>query len=178
KAGRSPTASAGCGRREHAPMSSQTHFFSDRDCIPALLARCAAQRPEHVYLTVDAQPITCAALHERVERAAAALYARGVRPGDRVAVMLGHHFDHVVAFFALMRVGAVLVPVNVHLRGAGLAHVLSHSEPSLLLADAEFRDVLREIPIGQAPKTVVWRETEAASAPRMAQTSGLHETQA
>src|ERR1700680_1359578 len=76
--------------------------------------------------------------------------------------MLGHHFDHVVAFFALIRAGAVQVPVNVHLRGAGLAHVLSHSEPSLLLADAEFRDVLRDIPLAQSPQTVVWRQAAGA----------------
>jgi crotonobetaine/carnitine-CoA ligase len=159
-------------------MSSQTHFFSDRDCIPALLEQCAAERPAHVYCTVDGQAITHATLHERVARAAAALYARGVRPGDRVAVMLGHHFDHVIAFFALMRVGAVLVPVNIHLRGAGLAHVLSHSEPSLLLADAQFREVLREIPFAQSPETVVWRETAAEFTTRMARASGLHENRA
>ena len=80
-----------------------------------------------------------------------------MRQGDRVAVMLGHHLDHVVAFFALMCVGAVQVPINIHLRGAGLAHVFSDSAPSLLIADDEFRDVLQDIPLARSASGVLWR---------------------
>jgi len=138
-------------------MSARTHFFSDADCIPGLLAQCAAERPEHVYCTVGSQAITCAGLSKRVTRAAAALYAHGVRPGDRVAVMLAHHLEHVITFFALMRIGAVQVPINTHLRGSGLAHVLAHSEPALLIADDEYCDVLMDVPLAQSRRAVVWR---------------------
>ncbi|WP_442575945.1 long-chain-fatty-acid--CoA ligase [Microbacterium sp. F51-2R] len=52
------------------------------------------------------------ALQEAVERAAAGLKARGVGPGDPVAIVLPNCPQHIVAFYAILRVGAVVVEHN------------------------------------------------------------------
>ncbi|MEC7258153.1 MAG: AMP-binding protein, partial [Pseudomonadota bacterium] len=121
----------------------------------------ARDRPDHVVLRDGDTTLTYAGLLNSVDRAATGLMARGLGAGDRVAVMLGHHLEHVVMFFAVMRAGAVLVPINVALKGPSLAYQLTHSAPSLVIADAEFADVLRD-PLAQARAEgaradVVWR---------------------
>ena len=75
---------------------------------------------------------------ERVNRFANGLLALGLKRGDRVAVMLPNHPDYVVAFLAAARIGVCQVPVNINLRGAGLAYVLEHSELRGLIVDARF----------------------------------------
>lgn len=48
----------------------------------------------------------------RVEAAAADLTARGVTPGDRVGLCAANSADHVVAYLAILRAGAVWTPLN------------------------------------------------------------------
>lgn len=51
-------------------------------------------------------------LDEQIQRAAAALHARGVRAGDPVAIVLPNCPQHIVAFYAILRLGAVVVEHN------------------------------------------------------------------
>ena len=51
-------------------------------------------------------------LNEQISRAAAALRDRGVRPGDPVAIVLPNCPQHIVAFYAVLRLGAVVVEHN------------------------------------------------------------------
>lgn len=144
-------------------------FFRDEETVPALLARAAAERPDHVYLRHDGRTLTCSGLAAAVEKAAAGLAARGIGRGDRVAVMLGHHLDHVLVFFAVMRVGAILVPVNVALKGPGLEYQISHSAPAMVVADGEFAEVLaqpiRAARAAGARAEAAWRDASADGLP-------------
>ena len=47
-----------------------------------------------------------------VAKLAQAFHARGVRSGDRVAIMARNHVGHVLTLFAVARLGAIMVPVN------------------------------------------------------------------
>jgi long-chain acyl-CoA synthetase len=51
-------------------------------------------------------------LNEQISRAAAALRDRGVRPGDPVAIVLPNCPQHIVAFYAVLRLGAIVVEHN------------------------------------------------------------------
>lgn len=51
-------------------------------------------------------------LQEQIERAAAGLRARGVRAGDPVAIVLPNCPQHIVAFYAILRLGAVVIEHN------------------------------------------------------------------
>lgn len=75
------------------------------------------------------------ALAGAVEALARGLQRVGVRPGDHVAVLLPNHPDHVVAFLALIRLGAVQVPGNIRLRTEGLRYLLAHAEARVVVAD-------------------------------------------
>jgi crotonobetaine/carnitine-CoA ligase len=119
------------------------------------LTRRAQQTPEAVYCTYRGQALTCAELARQVMQVAARLTAQGVRPGDRVALMLATDPLHLATLLALARLGAVRVPVNVHLRGAPLLHLMAQLKPQWLIADPQHRAVLEEC--GPLPR-MLWRE--------------------
>lgn len=66
---------------------------------------------------------------------AGGLHAQGVRPGDKVAVMLGNRLEWVEVYFALAALGAVCVPVNVLLTGQEISHVCRDSGATCLVMD-------------------------------------------
>ena len=78
-------------------------------------------------------PVAAAELDRRSAQAAAALAARGVVPGDRVLWRARATLDSVEALVAVLRAGAVLVPVSPSARGAEVAHVVGDAGPVLAL---------------------------------------------
>ena len=79
-----------------------------------------------------------AALADRVERLAEGLFAIGVQPGERVAVVARNRADTVALYFAAARLGAVLVPLNYRLSGAELGWILGHCPPRVLCIERDF----------------------------------------
>lgn len=110
--------------------------------VPELLAAAAVERGDEPYADCAGERVTFGDLARTVEEAQRGLAALGVRPGDRVAVMLPNHLEHVVLVHALVCMRAVWVPVNTRLRGEPLAHVLTDSDPSMLIADPAYADQL------------------------------------
>ena len=85
---------------------------------------------------------TYADFAERVERLAGALHERGVRPGDRVAAVAENVPGLLELHYAAAGSGAVIVPVNFRLGPTELGLIFADSEPSLVFADAPYRDAL------------------------------------
>jgi acyl-CoA synthetase (AMP-forming)/AMP-acid ligase II len=73
-----------------------------------------------------------------VNRMAAGLEQHGVRKGDHVAVLLGIQIEFPLVFFALMKLGAVLVPLNTRFKGEELAYEINDSESKVLIVDEEY----------------------------------------
>lgn len=78
---------------------------------------------------------TYAELLGLVARAAAALRARGMGRGDRVALLLPDGLGWAAVFFAALRLGAVAVPLNTRLTPAALEALLVDARPRALVAD-------------------------------------------
>ena len=83
----------------------------------------------------DGRAQSFAELHTRAIRLASGLAAHGVKPGDRVAVMLTNRFEWPETLFALAGLGAVCVPVNILLRAGEVDHILEDCGATLLVAD-------------------------------------------
>lgn len=86
-----------------------------------------------------------ATLHEMVARLAAGLQAWGLRKGDRVAFFCGNSPEFVVAYLAVVRLGAVMVPINLRYRTRELGHILSDSTPRLILTERGLLPLLDEV---------------------------------
>jgi long-chain acyl-CoA synthetase len=84
-------------------------------------------------------------LNEQVDRFANALYQLGVRKGDRVALMLPNSPHFVIAFFAAMRIGAVIVNNNPTYTARELRHQLEDSGAETIILLNLFYPRLREV---------------------------------
>ncbi|WP_332816460.1 class I adenylate-forming enzyme family protein [Ramlibacter sp.] len=111
----------------------------DSDTLSGMLAARAAARPDAPALHFEGQVLRCADL----DRGACALAARlwhewGVRPGDRVAWLGLNHPGQVLLLFALARIGAMLLPLNVRLAPAEWETLLAECTPLHLVHDDAF----------------------------------------
>ena len=73
-----------------------------------------------------------------VNRIAAGLEKHGVKQGDHVAVLLGVQMEFSLSFFALMKLGAIVVPLNTRFKGEELAYEINDSESKVLIVDEEY----------------------------------------
>ncbi|HUM10925.1 MAG TPA: o-succinylbenzoate--CoA ligase [Myxococcaceae bacterium] len=104
--------------------------------------RQALHRPEGLALVALDRQWTWATLDREVARVADVLRSQSVRRGERVAVLAANHPSTVVLLFALRRLGAALVPLNVRLAPPELRAQVDRAHPRMLLADADRREVL------------------------------------
>ncbi|WP_028048204.1 AMP-binding protein [Cellulomonas sp. URHD0024] len=95
--------------------------------LGAALDRAAARCPERIAVDFLAGQTTYRDLADAVARGAQALLDLGVQPGDRVALVIPNCTAHVVAFYAVLRLGAVVVEHNPTYTAGELAHQLADS---------------------------------------------------
>jgi benzoate-CoA ligase len=86
------------------------------------------------------EAMSFAALAERVARASGAFTALGVRPGERVLLLMRDTPEFAAAWLGAVRAGAVAVALNNKLSDAELAHVVADSRPRLAVLDEAFAD--------------------------------------
>ncbi|GAA2074751.1 AMP-binding protein [Aeromicrobium halocynthiae] len=112
--------------------------------IPQHVSHWATRRPDHVALRMDDRFWTYAQLDDTHRRVATWMSARGVSKGDRVALFLGNSPEFAIAFLALLRLGAVHVPVNPMFQPAELAYELLDAEPVMIVTSSALRPVIRK----------------------------------
>jgi fatty-acyl-CoA synthase len=88
---------------------------------------------------------TYAELAQRAGLMAAALRARALQPGDRVAILAPNVPAILEAHFGVPAAGGVLVTLNTRLSAAEIEYILSDSAPKALIVDAEFRKLVEPI---------------------------------
>jgi len=107
----------------------------------SFLERAAAVYPHHPAV-IHERVYGYAEFHERCCRLASALRARGVGPGDTVAVMAPNVPALLEAHYGVPMLGAVLNALNIRLDAASLAFILDHGEAKVLITDREFASVI------------------------------------
>jgi amino acid adenylation domain-containing protein len=116
------------------------HFFDDT----------LARRPHHTALVCGPQRHTYAELDRRANVLARLLQRRGVVRGDRVALFLDNGVEFVAGVLAVLRLGAVFMPVNALTKDDKLAYMLRDARASALLTQAHLAPAWRAA-IGEAP---------------------------
>jgi len=112
--------------------------------------------------------LTYEELESAAERAAAVLAARGLRRGDRLALFLGNRPETVVAVLAALRLGAIVVPLNLAYRRREIGHILTDAEPRVLLAESDQLAHLEDVPAaerGALEAVLLAEELRAGSTP-------------
>lgn len=88
-------------------------------------------------------------LNKRCNQIGNALLAKGIQPGDRVALVLKNGIEFVETYFAVAKIGAVLVPINCRLVAAEIAYILQDSGAKALVFDNDFDDAISQLATNQ-----------------------------
>ncbi|WP_433336641.1 AMP-binding protein [Spirillospora sp. CA-294931] len=135
--------------------------------LAALLASQARRSPDRVLLRTATGDLGYAEAHLQAGRHAAALAAHGVRTGEPVAVLMRNGTGAVLTWFGVARLGAIHVPLNTALIGAGLVHALRVSGARVAVADAASLPPLMDV-IDDLDLTVLVHGGEVPPGPRFA----------
>ncbi|HJU73807.1 MAG TPA: AMP-binding protein [Gemmatimonadaceae bacterium] len=88
----------------------------------------------------ELRSLTFGEIDARSHQLAAEFAARGVQAGDRLALFLPNGIDFIDAFLAAVKLGAIVVPVNVLYRERELTHILADASPRALITTKELLD--------------------------------------
>jgi len=105
-------------------------------------ATVAARWPDRPAIIDDDGTVSYAELHRRSNALARVLRQRGVGSGDGVALMCRNHRGFVEGSIAISRLGADVLYLNTSFAGPQLADVIAREQPSLVLHDEEFTELL------------------------------------
>lgn len=121
-----------------------------------LVDRAADMAPQSEALDDGKKSFDFGQLADAVRTAADHFARSGIRPGDRVAASLGNEAGLVIAFFGVMKLGAVWVGINKILPSDDKRYILDHSGARLLLTDASLRDQIEAFRPQIATLEAVW----------------------
>jgi fatty-acyl-CoA synthase len=143
----------------------------------------AKLRPNATAVVFGERRLDYTTLNERACRAANALLAEGIEPGDRVAIMARNCDAFMVLFFAAAKIGAVFVPINFRLAAPEIGQIVTGCWPKLMLCGTSMAGVAAElraegtltkvIPVADEPETVSppafenWLRASAAEEPEI-----------
>jgi fatty-acyl-CoA synthase len=79
---------------------------------------------------------------QECDRWSAALAHLGVRRGDRVAYIAPNTLRHLISFYAVPQLGAVLVPINFRLIADDFAYIINHSGAKVVCVHPDYREMV------------------------------------
>ncbi len=113
--------------------------------IGDLLQRNANKFPEKLAVVSEEVSMNYRTLNERVDRLAAYLVIAGMKKGDRVGVLVHNGHQFIETYFALAKTGGIFCPYNNHLRQSELKDIIEYSDPSFIILDKDFGDMVNAI---------------------------------
>jgi acyl-CoA synthetase (AMP-forming)/AMP-acid ligase II len=103
--------------------------------IDAMFRSTVEKMPRQIALVFASERLTYAELAQRVDAVVAHLQQRGIGHGDRVALLIGNRPIFVFALLAILRIGAICVPMNTRQRQPEITYMASQSGACAILFD-------------------------------------------
>ena len=101
--------------------------------------------PQKEAIVCEGERLTYGAFKDRVCRLAHGLDRRGIRKGEKIAILHPNCHVFMEAYYGAALLGAVLVPINYRLSSREIAFILEDSESRVLIASPEFGNVVDEV---------------------------------
>lgn len=121
--------------------------------VAAILKESADRTPDAIAIVVGDEQISYADLWRQTREYAGALRSRGVKPGDAVAMLVPNVADFPRLYYAILSLGAVVVPVHALLKADEIEYVLRDSGATILvcaaplLGEGEWGGALAGVPV-------------------------------
>ncbi len=121
------------------------HIDYPQTTMPAVLEETARKHPNHTALIFKDAKITFREYNEAVDRFAAALQKLGVNKGDRVAIHLLNCPQFPIAYYAVLRIGGIVVPCNPIYTAREMRHQLSDSGAEVIVTLSAMYPIIKQI---------------------------------
>ncbi|MDQ1504379.1 MAG: carnitine-CoA ligase, partial [Actinomycetota bacterium] len=113
--------------------------------IEQTIRKRVADHPDATWLKWKAEEVPWRDVLSYSQRAANGLLELGVRPGEKVALLLPNRPEFLWAHLGIIFIGAHSVPINTSQRGATLAHILSDSDAVTAIVHEDLREALLSV---------------------------------
>ena len=120
-------------------MKTATMKTATMKTVGQVLHAQARERGEADFVITETERLTYSAAEERSRAIARGLVAAGVGKGERVAVLLPTGIPFTVAWLAVVRIGAVAVPISTFSKAGELRDVLARADVGTLLGTTTYR---------------------------------------
>ncbi|HEY3604725.1 MAG TPA: AMP-binding protein [Sporichthyaceae bacterium] len=129
--------------------------------VEQMIRARAAEHPDTPWLYWGEETISWAQTLSHAQRAANGLLEQGVRPGERVALLMANRPEFIWLHLGVLMIGAHSVPVNISQRGVTLEHILGDSDAVAVIHDDSVTDVVTAV----APRLPALRRVIAVDGP-------------
>lgn len=109
------------------------------------LLNSVSKFPDRVAYAFLNESVSYFQLNQHVDLFAASLIEHGIEKGDKVAMLLSNSPEFVTAFFGILRVGAVVVPINPTFTEAEISFILSNSGAKAAIALSALKPILSKL---------------------------------
>ncbi len=130
-----------------------------------LLQRTAQQFPNTIALICRDVSIPYRALYYYASLLSNQLIKQGIKPKDRILLFFENSIEFYVGYFAIIQIGAVVVPVNTFLRERELAHIINDAKPTMIIASSDLAERLHKTDVDNMPPLLTEKDMDLASAP-------------
>jgi fatty-acyl-CoA synthase len=129
----------------HWPPGLPHHIEVPQQSVAQNLIDTATRLPDKTAIRYYGADISYGRLLDDVERIAGWLQAQGVKRGDRVLLYLQNSPQWVIAYYAILRADAAVIPVNPMNRQAELEHLAGDTDARVVIAGSELVDHVRPL---------------------------------
>jgi acyl-coenzyme A synthetase/AMP-(fatty) acid ligase len=113
--------------------------------IGSLFSRHAKYRPNHLAVVFEDQRLTYLEFNKSINRLANALLDMGIRKGDKIATILPNCLELLEVYWAVSKIGAVVVPLSTLLLEKAMLTLLQDSDTVLVITNTDFVENLNAI---------------------------------
>lgn len=110
---------------------------------------------EYVFLKFNEQEYTNTDMERLSNRLGHGLQQRGLQKDERVVVFLHNMPEVLISYYAILRAGAIVVPVNPQLSAQELAYIIDHSEAAMIISSARLSATVRRAQKLAAAESIV-----------------------
>lgn len=116
--------------------------------VHEILEYTAGRLPDKIALIEGEQKLTFGEILRKVEALSSRLAERGIVEGDRVALLFPNCIEFCIAYFAVLRLGAIVVPLNNRLAAKDFIYILNDCGARTLILGYQFWEVFQSFSDG------------------------------
>ena len=126
----------------------------------SFLHKNAQDFPNKAALFIDKQTLTYKKLLQESDRIASFLGVKGIKKGDRVAMILANSWEFIATLFGIFRLGAIAVPINTMLKSDELEYILKDSGAVMAFISTRFQKETKGLLERTQLCSIIWHESE------------------